>query len=226
MSSQQGISPKKSLGRNSKINHFLPTIKPHPLNLLIEDPPLLYWLGTSGCAPALVWVSLSFVFIFFYSHAISLFLPCLILLRVLGSCYPSWCEECGLGLVLPPFIPFVGLDIVLAEAPACPARWASISITPFLAMPMGLPCWPIGFINSSFGLPRPIYFTFTSYCAHGPTSCHSCQFGPLGLLPLFLDFHDPFTLLLPLPLPFLSHLPLWLSFFCHCFFLSKIGINK
>ena len=41
-------------------------------------------------------------------------------------------------------------------------------------------------------------FYFTSNCAHGPASCHSCHVGPLGLLPFFLIFHGPFTLLLPL----------------------------
>ena len=41
-------------------------------------------------------------------------------------------------------------------------------------------------------------FYFTSYCAHEPASCHSCHVGPLGLLPFFLVFHGPFTLLLPL----------------------------
>ena len=41
-------------------------------------------------------------------------------------------------------------------------------------------------------------FYFTSYCAHEPASCHSCHVGPLGLLPFFLIFHGPFTLLLPL----------------------------
>ena len=111
-----------------------------------------------------------------------------------------------------------------------------------------LPCWPIGFITSFLGLPRliyftftsyyahgpasyhsfhvgrlsllpfflglpqPIYFTFTSYCAHGPVICHLCHVGPLGQLSLCLGFHDSFTLLLVLPIPFFSHLTLLLGF--------------
>ena len=64
-----------------------------------------------------------------------------------------------------------------------------------------LPCWPIGFITSSLGLLRSIYFTFTSCCAHRLASCHSCPVGPLGLLPIFLGFHSPFTLLFHLIVP-------------------------
>ena len=59
-----------------------------------------------------------------------------------------------------------------------------------------LPCWPIRFITSFPELLRSIYFTFTSCCAHRPTGCHSCHVGPLSLLPIFLGFHNPFTLLL------------------------------
>lgn len=56
-----------------------------------------------------------------------------------------------------------------------------------------LSCWPIELITSSFRLSQPIYFTFTftSCCAHGPASCHSCHVGPLGLLPLFLGLPQP-----------------------------------
>ena len=61
-----------------------------------------------------------------------------------------------------------------------------------------LPCWPIELINFLLGIPRPIYFTFTSCCAHGSAGCHFCHVGPLGLLLLSLDFHCSFTLLLPL----------------------------
>ena len=42
---------------------------------------------------------------------------------------------------------------------------------------------------------------FTSCCGHEPTGCHSCHVGSLGLLPLFLGFHNPFALLLPLVVP-------------------------
>ena len=48
MSSQQDISPQRSLSRNSKIDFFfLPIAKPHPLIPLTRGPPFMYWLGTS-----------------------------------------------------------------------------------------------------------------------------------------------------------------------------------
>ena len=49
-----------------------------------------------------------------------------------------------------------------------------------------------------FSWAWPIYFTFTSCCSHEPASSHSYHVGPLGSLPLFLGFHNSFTLLLPL----------------------------
>ena len=48
MSSQQDISPQKSLSENLKIDPlFLPTTKLHPLNTLTRGPPPMYWLGTN-----------------------------------------------------------------------------------------------------------------------------------------------------------------------------------
>ena len=64
-----------------------------------------------------------------------------------------------------------------------------------------LPCWPIELMTSSLGLPLPICFTFTSCCAYGLASCHSCHVGPLGLLPPPLSLLSPFVLLLPIVLP-------------------------
>ena len=64
-----------------------------------------------------------------------------------------------------------------------------------------MPCWPIRFITSFLGFPRPIYFVFASYCAHEPVGFHFCHVGPLGLLPLFLGFFGPLTLSLPLIVP-------------------------
>ena len=75
-----------------------------------------------------------------------------------------------------------------------------------------LPCLPIELFSSFRGIPRPIYFTFTSCCAYGSIGCYSCHVGPLGFLPLFLGFHDLFTLLLPFVVPmglWLSFLPCW-----------------
>ena len=64
--------------------------------------------------------------------------------------------------------------------------------------------WPIGFIISFIGLPRPIYFTFTSYCFHGPTVCHFCHVDPLGLLSYFYHLYC-----------FFLSFSLLLGFFCH-----------
>ena len=49
-----------------------------------------------------------------------------------------------------------------------------------------LPRWPIRFFTSFLGFSWPIYFTFTSCCAYGPTGCYSCHAGPLGLVTSFL----------------------------------------
>ena len=130
------------------------------------------------------------------------FLPYLILLCMLGLYLPpTMCRVHGLlGLYCFPSFPH-GLGNVRAEVSALPAHWAFISIIPFPTKPMSLlavPCWPIRFITSFLGLPRPIYLVFTSYCDHGPISCYSCHASPLGLLPLFLDFFSPFIFSLPL----------------------------
>ena len=140
------------------------------------------------------------MFVFFYSHTIFAILA----LSHSASCSclsPTVRKAWALRLAPPPFIPFVGLDIVLVEALIGPTRWASIFVAPFLAMSIGLPCWPIGLITFSVGLPWPIYFTFTSYYAHEPSVCHSYHAGSLDLLPLFLGFHSPFALLLLLVVP-------------------------
>ena len=140
------------------------------------------------------------MFVFFYSHTIFAILA--LSHSAACSCLsPTVRKAWALRLAPPPFIPFVGLDIVLVETLIGPTRWASIFVAPFLAMPMGLPCWPIGLITFPVGLPWPIYFTFTSYYAHEPSVCHSYHAGSLDLLPLFLRFHGPFALLLPLVVP-------------------------
>ena len=72
MPSQQGIFPKRSYSWKPKIDSFPPTTKPHPLNLLIMGPPLLYWLGTSGwCFGPCVLVLVSFAFGFFHPYVVS-----------------------------------------------------------------------------------------------------------------------------------------------------------
>ena len=42
---------------------------------------------------------------------------------------------------------------------------------------------PIEFTNLFLGLPRSIYFFFTSFCSCGPASYQSCNFSLLGLFP-------------------------------------------
>ena len=87
----------------------------------------------------------------------------------------------------PPFQPTGLLFMLFLFLPYSQAYWLSF-----------LPRQPMGFITSPLGLPQPIYFTFTSYCAHGPVGCHSCHIGPLSLLPLFLGFLGPLALPLTL----------------------------
>ena len=51
---------------------FFLTTKPHPLNPLTMSLPPLYWLGTiRWCSDPCVLAPLSFVFVFFYSHVVS-----------------------------------------------------------------------------------------------------------------------------------------------------------
>ena len=89
-----------------------------------------------------------------------------------------------------------------------------------------LPCLPIELFSSFPGIPRPIYFTFTSCCAYGSIGCYSCHVGPLDFLPLFLGFHDPFTLLLPFVVP-ISPLGVILTMLAHrVFFISFLGLPR
>ena len=98
-----------------------------------------------------------------------LFLPCIILLCVSYVCtYPPWDEGHGLKGLHCFFILPRGL-----------VHWLDRSSCPFN---------PLGFC--------PYCFSF--YYAHGPTGCHFYHVGPLGFLPLFMGFHGPFTLLLPI----------------------------
>ena len=138
--SQQDIFSKRSLGRNHKIDPFFPTPKPHPLSPLTEGPPLLYWLGTSGCALALMYE-------FHYPLHLSSFtpvsflalLPCLILLCISSvHAYPS--RHGGyrlLGWYYFLLIPY-GLGHWLAQVPIQPIYWAFALVTSLPAMPMDL----------------------------------------------------------------------------------------
>ena len=138
MPSQQGISPLKSLDRNPKIDLFPPTTKPHFLNPLIKDPPLLYWLDSSR------WCFSPYV-----SSTILYVCLLLLLCQICHSCLVSFnmfmliphnVKSMGSWACIASFYSLRGLDIVLAKSPAHPTRRASISVAPFLAMPMGLPC--------------------------------------------------------------------------------------
>ena len=72
---------------------------------------------------------------------------------------------------------------------------------------------PIEFTNLFLGLPRPIYFFFTSFCSCGPASYQSCNFSLLGLFPYSLTVFPS--------------LPSLLLGFFYCWALCpKMGINK
>ena len=176
------------------------------------DPPLLYWLGTSGwCFGPYVCIPLPFVFVFLYFHAILPFLPCLILLCVsYVHDYPPWHERRGLlGLgswtcTISSYFP-MGLDIGLAKVPTYPVRWAFTLVTSLPTIPMSL----LAIIHVM--LAHWAYYLFSWVflahllllfcCAYGSVGCHCCHIDPLGLLSLSLDFPSPFTLLLPLVVP-------------------------
>ena len=86
-------------------------------------------------------------------------------------------------------------------------------LCPWVCWRLFLPCWPIGFITSLLGLPRPIYSIFTSYCVHGLTGYHSCLVGLLNLLPCFYYFYHLYSFFLP---SFLL-----LGFFCYWVFFNQ-----
>ena len=176
MPSQQGIFPKRSLGRNPKIDHFSPTTKPHPLSPLTEGLPLLYWLGTRGwCSDASVCVPLPSAFVFFYSYAIFVILAmshstvCLLCSCLSFTAWRMW----ALRLVLLPLVMPMGLLVVILAMLAHYAfylfSWAFKAHLLYLYLLLciwayWLPfmlCWPIGLFTFFLRLLRPIYFTFT-----------------------------------------------------------------
>ena len=221
----------------SCVHAYPPRYERHGLlglhHFLLFPYGLGWCVGKSPCSPNLLG---------FYSYCF-LFLPYM----WLASCH--FCHvgplallpfylgfPCPFALLLPLVVPMGLLAIIptmLAHWAYYLLPWASpthlLYIYLFLCLWAWwlsfLPCWPIGLITSSLGFPWPICFTFTSCCAYGPTSCHSCHVGPLGLLPPSLGFIGPFTLLLPLLFLFSSIIP-------HCWasstvvpFLSKMGNN-
>ena len=159
------------------------------------------------------------------------FLPCFILLCVLGLCFSL--GFLGLYCLLL-FLHRLGNCLGRSSCPSslfllflsCPwACWMSflpcwpikfitssfgfpwtllyfyLLLCPWVCWLSFLSCWPIGFTTSFLGLPQLIYIAFATYCAYGPVGYHSCHGNSLDLLPLFLGFHGPFTLLLPFIVP-------------------------
>ena len=132
-------SPERSLSRNSRIDFFLPTAKPHPLNPLTEGPPPMYWLGTSWwcprpCARA---TTICVCLILLSCHSCR---SCVVLLY-----YVYWVlfVSCGVRgvwafrLTLPSFVP-PWTSIVWAKAYACIAHWASTSAITVFTLSIGL----------------------------------------------------------------------------------------
>ena len=171
MPSQQGVFPKRSLGKNPKIDHFSPTTKPHPLNPLTEGLPFLYWLGTRGwCSGASVCIPLPSAFVFFYSYTIFAILT-MSHSVVLAMSHSAVCLLCSCLSSMAWRVWAFRLGHWLGRSPC--------------------PCSPLGFCS----------YYFSSYYAHGPIGYHSCHVSPLNFLPIFLGFHNPFTLLLSLVMP-------------------------
>ena len=103
---------------------------------------------------------------------------------------------------LMPFLPFLPCLIPLCVSyvhayPLWHERRGLLGLYYFLLFPCGLGHW-LGkspYLSSLLGF-YSCYFS--SYYAYEPAGYHSCHVGPLGLLPFFLGFSGPFTLLLPL----------------------------
>ena len=142
------------------------------------------------------------------SHVISAvismshFVVCLLYLCLSSMAWRVW----PLGLVMFPLISLQAWTLVWQKS--LPIQ--SVGLLPLLLIyllclwtcwPSFLSCWSIGFFISFLGLSWPIYFTFTSCCAHGFVGCHFYHVCPLSFLALFVGFHGPFTLLLPLVVP-------------------------
>ena len=118
--------------------------------------------------------------------------------------YPAWYKRCGLlGLHHSLLFPY-GLGWCVGRSSYSSNRWTSTVIFYFRAMSMGLlatiPAMLAYWVHYLFP-PQPNCFIFTSCCAYGLASYHSCHVGSLSLLPLFLGFPDLIALLLPLIVP-------------------------
>ena len=211
--SQQSIFLKGVSAGTLKQISFLPTVKPHPLNLLTEGPAPMYWLGTRKWCPGP------------YASATAIQVCLLSFPRhFCRSCAAFFCHLyrvmfvfCGVrhvwafGLALP--LSFLrGMGIVQTRAFTHIAHWVPIPVIP-LILPMGLPVviptmlahWACYLFSQAsqahlFHLyllffPRVCQLLFLSCW---PIGLATSFLGPLGLLPLFLGFLSSLTLSLPL----------------------------
>ena len=195
MSSQQDISPKRSLSKNPKINPlFLPTTRPYPLNTLTHGLPPMYWLGTSRwclgplCMFHFVWIcffltftpfSTASMFVWFYCTSWLVFISC--------GMKDVW----AFGLMFPSFHPFLGLDIA----------WVKTLI--FLPSPCSfLSCvWgPLscGFYYTTSSCLLWFYLSFYFLLPHGLTGWCSCRASPLLYQFFAQGFLGPLSTSLPL----------------------------
>ena len=147
-------------------------------------------------------------------HLLLLFLPCPWAYWLpFPPCWPIGLITSFLGLSRPIYFTFI--SCCAYEFVGCyschvgPLGLLPLSLSfpnPFtllllLVVPMGLlvvilAMLPIGVITFCLGFPRPIYFTFISYCAYGFVGCHSCHVGSMGLLPISVSFPFCISLLL------------------------------
>ena len=118
MPSQQGIFPKRGLGRNSKIDHFSPHHQTTPSKSLHRGP-------TFHVLVRYKWVVLQPLCV-----CSTILCICLLLLPH-HFCVGSW--ACTVSSYFP-----MGLDIGLAKVPAHLVRWSFVLVTSLLAMPIDL----------------------------------------------------------------------------------------
>ena len=168
-----------------------------------------------------MWVSLSFVFVFFYSYAISDVLA----LSHSAMCpgfvlIPTMWKAWAFGLVLPPFIP--SWAWTLSWQKLLPVQPVGL---PFLLL-LFLPClWachvdPLDLSPLPLGSYDPFTLLLPLVVSMGLLVVILVMFGPLDLLPLFLSFHGLFTLhlLLIVPMGLLVVIPAMLAHWVYYLF--------
>ena len=125
------------------------------------------WVQVGGAPTPFKWVPIPSTFVFFAPTPFLPFLPCFLLLHILCPCLSSTIwRPWALGLASFPLI----------------SLWAWIV------------CWQKSLLTQ---LTRLLLLLFFFSChVYGPASYHSYHASPLGLLPLYLGFLGPLTLLL------------------------------